>query len=145
MLPVRSSGSIRCAPEPQEGQVVLISTAAPVMTIVPSSDVNRGNLLFSGLLENLLSRESEQFRYIDFSFRLYIAQLGSHRTEYAAKYEIHKTSMIVGWESLPAILENAILYSLDKKVPRTGKLALRRAIPANTNMKAIQARLLQAF
>ncbi|KAF6163178.1 hypothetical protein GIB67_025042 [Kingdonia uniflora] len=32
----------------------------------------------------------------------------------------------------------AVLYSPDTKVPRTGELALRRAIPANTNMKAIQ-------
>ncbi|KAH7675852.1 Cyclophilin-type peptidyl-prolyl cis-trans isomerase protein [Dioscorea alata] len=33
---------------------------------------------------------------------------------------------------------NAVLYSPDTKVPRTGELALRRAIPANSNMKAIQ-------
>ncbi|PON68475.1 Cyclophilin-type peptidyl-prolyl cis-trans isomerase [Trema orientale] len=39
------------------------------------------------------------------------------------------------WSSPPA---NAVLYSPDTKVPRTGELALRRAIPANTNMKAIQ-------
>jgi hypothetical protein len=32
----------------------------------------------------------------------------------------------------------AILYSPDTKVPRTGEVALRRAIPANANMKAIQ-------
>jgi len=32
----------------------------------------------------------------------------------------------------------AVLYSPDTKVPRTGELALRRAIPANTSMKAIQ-------
>lgn len=32
----------------------------------------------------------------------------------------------------------AVLYSPDTKVPRTGELALRRAIPANTNMKTIQ-------
>ena len=32
----------------------------------------------------------------------------------------------------------AVLYSPDTKVPRTGELALRRAIPANPNMKAIQ-------
>ncbi|KAK4775309.1 hypothetical protein SAY86_010244 [Trapa natans] len=48
---------------------------------------------------------------------------------------------IVGLESLPAPPANAILYSPDTKVPRTGELALRRAIPANTNMKAIQATL----
>ncbi|KAJ8764693.1 hypothetical protein K2173_007782 [Erythroxylum novogranatense] len=32
----------------------------------------------------------------------------------------------------------AVLYSPDTKVPRTGELALRRAIPANPNMKNIQ-------
>nr|KAJ0185963.1 hypothetical protein LSAT_V11C900494760 [Lactuca sativa] len=32
----------------------------------------------------------------------------------------------------------AVLYSPDTKVPRTGELALRKAIPANTNMKSIQ-------
>nr|CAD1819352.1 unnamed protein product [Ananas comosus var. bracteatus] len=33
---------------------------------------------------------------------------------------------------------NAVLYSPETKIPRTGELALRRAIPANANMKAIQ-------
>ncbi|XVF04121.1 hypothetical protein REPUB_Repub05bG0054700 [Reevesia pubescens] len=42
------------------------------------------------------------------------------------------------WSILPA---NAVLYSPETKIPRTGELALRRAIPANTNMKAIQASL----
>ncbi|KAK4255758.1 hypothetical protein QN277_008713 [Acacia crassicarpa] len=42
------------------------------------------------------------------------------------------------WSLSPA---NAILYSPDTKIPRTGELALRRAIPANTNMKAIQESL----
>lgn len=37
--------------------------------------------------------------------------------------------------ALPA---NAILYSPDTNVPRTGELALRRAIPANPSMKTIQ-------
>lgn len=32
----------------------------------------------------------------------------------------------------------AILYSPETKIPRTGELALRRAIPANKDMKAIQ-------
>ncbi|CAA7058094.1 unnamed protein product [Microthlaspi erraticum] len=35
----------------------------------------------------------------------------------------------------------AVLYSPDTKVPRSGELALRRAIPANPNMKTIQASL----
>ena len=37
----------------------------------------------------------------------------------------------------PGVAE-AVLYSPDTKVPRTGEVALRRAIPANANMKAIQ-------
>lgn len=35
---------------------------------------------------------------------------------------------------------NAVLYSPDTKVPRTGELALRKAIPANQNMKYIQVK-----
>ncbi|XP_073005656.1 peptidyl-prolyl cis-trans isomerase CYP37, chloroplastic isoform X1 [Typha latifolia] len=42
------------------------------------------------------------------------------------------------WFISPA---NAVLYSPDTKVPRTGELALRKAIPANANMKAIQESL----
>ncbi|KVI02197.1 Cyclophilin-like peptidyl-prolyl cis-trans isomerase domain-containing protein [Cynara cardunculus var. scolymus] len=43
-----------------------------------------------------------------------------------------------GWD--PSFLPpaKAVLYSPDTKVPRTGELALRKAIPANTNMKSIQ-------
>nr|CAB3504802.1 unnamed protein product [Digitaria exilis] len=40
--------------------------------------------------------------------------------------------------SLPA---DAVLYSPDTKIPRTGELALRKAIPANPNMKTIQESL----
>ncbi|KAK1284241.1 hypothetical protein QJS10_CPB21g00701 [Acorus calamus] len=39
------------------------------------------------------------------------------------------------WLLSPA---GAVLYSPDTKVPRTGELALRKSIPANSNMKAIQ-------
>ncbi|TQD78827.1 hypothetical protein C1H46_035607 [Malus baccata] len=46
---------------------------------------------------------------------------------------------LVGWDVLPVSSPaNAVLCSPDTKVPRTGELALRRAIPANTNMKTIQ-------
>lgn len=38
----------------------------------------------------------------------------------------------------PTPAARAVLYSPDTKVPRTGEVALRRAIPANPNMKAIQ-------
>lgn len=44
----------------------------------------------------------------------------------------------VGWNSWSISPAQAVLYSPDTKVPRTGELALRRAIPANTSMKAIQ-------
>ncbi|KAL1567121.1 cytochrome P450 monooxygenase 37 [Salvia divinorum] len=39
------------------------------------------------------------------------------------------------WLIAPA---QAVLYSPETKIPRTGELALRRAIPANKDMKAIQ-------
>lgn len=42
------------------------------------------------------------------------------------------------WNSWSIAPANAVLYSPDTKVPRTGELALRKAIPANTSMKAIQ-------
>ncbi|KAL0926620.1 hypothetical protein M5K25_002859 [Dendrobium thyrsiflorum] len=42
------------------------------------------------------------------------------------------------WDTLFISSANAVLFSPDTKVPRTGELALRRAIPANANMKAIQ-------
>lgn len=45
----------------------------------------------------------------------------------------------VPYVSSPAAM--AILYSPDTKVPRTGEVALRKAIPANADMKAIQVAL----
>lgn len=49
---------------------------------------------------------------------------------------------LVGWDFWSVSPANAVLYSPDTKVPRTGELALRRAIPANANMKAIQVVLI---
>ncbi|XP_074370279.1 peptidyl-prolyl cis-trans isomerase CYP37, chloroplastic isoform X2 [Apium graveolens] len=43
-----------------------------------------------------------------------------------------------GWASWSVSPANAVLYSPETKLPRTGELALRKAIPANTNMKTIQ-------
>ncbi|KAL0301145.1 UNVERIFIED_CONTAM: Peptidyl-prolyl cis-trans isomerase CYP37, chloroplastic [Sesamum radiatum] len=43
-----------------------------------------------------------------------------------------------GYESGFIPPAEAVLYSPETKIPRTGELALRRAIPANANMKAIQ-------
>ncbi|KAJ4726256.1 Peptidyl-prolyl cis-trans isomerase chloroplastic-like [Melia azedarach] len=55
--------------------------------------------------------------------------------------QISSPLCLVGWDFWSVSPANAVLYSPDTKVPRTGELALRRAIPANTNMKAIQASL----
>lgn len=48
---------------------------------------------------------------------------------------------VIDWDSFSVPPAKAVLYSPDTKVPRTGELALRRAIPANTNMKTIQESL----
>ncbi|KDP38925.1 hypothetical protein JCGZ_00682 [Jatropha curcas] len=48
---------------------------------------------------------------------------------------------LVDWDFWSISPAEGVLYSPDTKVPRTGELALRRAIPANTNMKAIQTSL----
>ncbi|XP_057964008.1 peptidyl-prolyl cis-trans isomerase CYP37, chloroplastic isoform X2 [Malania oleifera] len=48
---------------------------------------------------------------------------------------------LVDLDSWSTFMAKAVLYSPDTKVPRTGELALRRAIPGNTNMKAIQGSL----
>ncbi|KAL7218214.1 hypothetical protein ACSBR2_011482 [Camellia fascicularis] len=45
---------------------------------------------------------------------------------------------LASWNSWSISPAEAVLYSPDTKVPRTGELALRKAIPANANMKAIQ-------
>ncbi|CAH9107999.1 unnamed protein product [Cuscuta epithymum] len=48
---------------------------------------------------------------------------------------------LCGLESLGLSPAKAVLYSPETNLPRTGELALRRAIPANTSMKAIQQSL----
>ena len=45
---------------------------------------------------------------------------------------------LLNWDFQSIHPAMAVLYSPDTKVPRTGELALRRAIPANTSIKAIQ-------
>ncbi|PPD93028.1 hypothetical protein GOBAR_DD10060 [Gossypium barbadense] len=52
--------------------------------------------------------------------------------------EITSPLPLAGWDFWSISPANAVLYSPETKLPRTGELALRRAIPANTNMKAIQ-------
>ncbi|KAL2932563.1 Peptidyl-prolyl cis-trans isomerase CYP37 chloroplastic [Bienertia sinuspersici] len=55
--------------------------------------------------------------------------------------QISTPLLVIDWDSYFVPPANAVLYSPDTKVPRTGELALRRAIPANPNMKAIQESL----
>ncbi|GAV91203.1 LOW QUALITY PROTEIN: Pro_isomerase domain-containing protein [Cephalotus follicularis] len=56
-------------------------------------------------------------------------------------FQISSPLPFVDWNFWSISPAEAILYSPDTKVPRTGELALRRAIPANPNMKTIQASL----
>ncbi|XP_059277091.1 peptidyl-prolyl cis-trans isomerase CYP37, chloroplastic isoform X1 [Lycium ferocissimum] len=53
--------------------------------------------------------------------------------------EIASPIPLYGWQAWSISPAEAVLYSPETKtLPRTGELALRRAIPANTNMKTIQ-------
>lgn len=54
-----------------------------------------------------------------------------------ASVQITALVPFVDYVASPGAAE-AVLYSPDTKVPRTGEVALRRAIPANANMKNIQ-------
>ncbi|CAJ1978591.1 unnamed protein product [Sphenostylis stenocarpa] len=54
-----------------------------------------------------------------------------------ASVQISALVPLVDYVASPGAAE-AVLYSPDTKVPRTGEVALRRAIPANANMKTIQ-------
>jgi len=54
-----------------------------------------------------------------------------------ASVQISAMVPLVDYVASPGAAE-AVLYSPDTKVPRTGEVALRRAIPANSNMKSIQ-------
>ncbi|XP_019257076.1 PREDICTED: peptidyl-prolyl cis-trans isomerase CYP37, chloroplastic isoform X2 [Nicotiana attenuata] len=52
--------------------------------------------------------------------------------------EIASPIPFYGWQVWPISPAEAVLYSPETNIPRTGELALRRAIPANPNMKTIQ-------
>ncbi|ESW05054.1 hypothetical protein PHAVU_011G148100 [Phaseolus vulgaris] len=54
-----------------------------------------------------------------------------------ASVQISALVPLVDYVASPGAAE-AVLYSPDTKVPRTGEVALRKAIPANANMKTIQ-------
>ncbi|KAK0599519.1 hypothetical protein LWI29_006015 [Acer saccharum] len=83
-----------------------------------------------------------------FPAKLYISTVG-HGTETIKTLiatilifvQISSPLCLIGWEFWSSPPAKAVLYSPDTKVPRTGELALRRAIPANANMKTIQASL----
>ncbi|XP_059443652.1 peptidyl-prolyl cis-trans isomerase CYP37, chloroplastic isoform X1 [Corylus avellana] len=84
----------------------------------------------------------------DFTTNLYmsICRLGQKKLEsliavILMSVQIFSPLPLVGWDSFSISPARAVLYSPDTKVPRTGELALRKAIPANTNMKAIQESL----
>nr|XP_004293105.2 PREDICTED: peptidyl-prolyl cis-trans isomerase CYP37, chloroplastic isoform X1 [Fragaria vesca subsp. vesca] len=68
----------------------------------------------------------------------YKKKLGSLIAVILVVVQISSPLPLVGWEFWPISPANAVLYSPDTKVPRTGELALRRAIPANPSMKAMQ-------
>ncbi|KAK0601496.1 hypothetical protein LWI29_024816 [Acer saccharum] len=86
--------------------------------------------------------------WYSFPSKLYISTVG-HGTEKIKTLiavililvQISSPICLIGWEFQSSPLAKAVLYSPDTKVPRIGELALRKAIPANTNMKAIQASL----
>lgn len=67
-----------------------------------------------------------------------MSQLKSLITVIVVSVQITFSLPLVGLDSWPISPARAILYSPDTKIPRTGELALRKAIPANANMKAIQ-------
>ncbi|KAK3199133.1 hypothetical protein Dsin_022548 [Dipteronia sinensis] len=83
-----------------------------------------------------------------FPTKLYISTVG-HGTETVKTLiaaililvQISSPLCSIGWGFWSFPLAKVVLYSPDTKVPRTGELALRRAIPANTNMKTIQTSL----
>lgn len=84
----------------------------------------------------------------DFPTNLYmsICRLGRKKLENVIavilmSVQIFSPLPLVGWDYFSISPARAVLYSPDTKVPRTGELALRRAIPANTNMKTIQVTL----
>lgn len=80
-----------------------------------------------------------------FPFPLYMSSISQRMSQLKNLVAIIVVSVqitfslpLVGADSWSISPARAILYSPDTKIPRTGELALRRAIPANTNMKAIQ-------
>ncbi|KAG8479411.1 hypothetical protein CXB51_029110 [Gossypium anomalum] len=88
-------------------------------------------------------KDKSQCRDIPTSFNLSTLINGTMKLENVIAVililaEITSPLPLAGWDFWSISPANAVLYSPETKLPRTGELALRRAIPANTNMKAIQ-------
>lgn len=88
-------------------------------------------------------QDKSQCRNIPTSFNLSTLINGTMKLENVIAVililaEITSPLPLAGWDFWSISPANAVLYSPETKLPRTGELALRRAIPANTNMKAIQ-------
>ncbi|PPD93030.1 hypothetical protein GOBAR_DD10062 [Gossypium barbadense] len=88
-------------------------------------------------------KDKSQCRNIPTSFNLSTLINGTMKLENVIAVililaEITSPLPLAGWDFWSISPANAVLYSPETKLPRTGELALRRAIPANTNMKAIQ-------
>lgn len=65
-------------------------------------------------------------------------KLGTAVSIFVIFIQLTSSLPLPGWASWSVSPANAVLYSPETKLPRTGELALRKAIPANTNMKTIQ-------
>ncbi|XP_058220640.1 peptidyl-prolyl cis-trans isomerase CYP37, chloroplastic-like isoform X2 [Rhododendron vialii] len=90
----------------------------------PSTDVNRKHKILSNFCASTLKDGAKRFEST-IAVILFFVQIASPLP-------------FTAWNSLSISSAEAVLYSPDTKVPRTGELALRKAIPANTNMKTIQ-------
>ncbi|KAG5546313.1 hypothetical protein RHGRI_018476 [Rhododendron griersonianum] len=90
----------------------------------PSTEVNRKHKILSNFCASTFKDGTKRFEST-VAVILFFVQIASPLP-------------FTAWNSLSISSAEAVLYSPDTKVPRTGELALRKAIPANTNMKTIQ-------
>ncbi|KAI8552660.1 hypothetical protein RHMOL_Rhmol06G0283400 [Rhododendron molle] len=93
----------------------------------PSTEVNRKHKILSNFCASTFKDGTKRFEST-IAVILFFVQIASPLP-------------FTAWNSLSLSPAEAVLYSPDTKVPRTGELALRKAIPANTNMKTIQGSL----
>ncbi|KAF7140538.1 hypothetical protein RHSIM_Rhsim06G0193900 [Rhododendron simsii] len=90
----------------------------------PSTEVNRKHKILSNFCASTFKDGTKRFEST-IAVILFFVQIASPLP-------------FTAWNSFSISSAEAVLYSPDTKVPRTGELALRKAIPANTNMKTIQ-------